>query len=94
LRYVKSTNECENVYAKKGLEPKVHDLALSIYENETLNFKDIPLFRLLLDIILLISISSNVGNSSSLTVRLENESSIAQIPIFSRNLPKYVSLYK
>jgi hypothetical protein len=46
----------------KGLEPKLHDLALSMGENKTLNLKDITLLKLFQDtcIMLLISISNFV----------------------------------
>jgi hypothetical protein len=37
----------------KGLEPKSHDLTLSMGENKTLNLKDITSLRLLLDTILM-----------------------------------------
>jgi hypothetical protein len=40
--------------------PKLHDLALSKDENKTSNLNDIPSLKVLLDIILLISISSFV----------------------------------
>jgi hypothetical protein len=45
---------------KKGLEPKSHDLALSMGDNKTLNLKDITSLKHLQDIMLLISISSFV----------------------------------
>jgi hypothetical protein len=44
----------------KGLEPKLHDLALSMGENKTLNFKDVTLLKPLQDTMLSISISSFV----------------------------------
>jgi hypothetical protein len=44
----------------KGLEPKLHDLALSLGENKTLNFKDTTSRTLFQDFLLLISISSFV----------------------------------
>jgi hypothetical protein len=44
----------------KGLEPKLHDLALSMGKNKTLNLKDVTSLKLLKDIMLLISISSFV----------------------------------
>jgi hypothetical protein len=44
----------------KGLEPKLHDLALSMGENKTLNLKDVTLLKGLQDIMLSISISNFV----------------------------------
>jgi hypothetical protein len=45
------------IVVDKGLEPKLHDLALPMGENKTLNLKDITSLKLLQDIMLLISIS-------------------------------------
>jgi hypothetical protein len=49
---------------RKGLEPKMHDLALSMGENKTLNLKDITSLKLLQDVMLLISISSFVQETA------------------------------
>jgi hypothetical protein len=79
----------------KGLEPKLHDLALSMAENKTLNLKDITLLKHLQDTMLLISISIFcVGSSSSVTLWLETGSGMAKLSIFIRNLQKSMSLYK
>jgi hypothetical protein len=44
----------------KGLEPKLHDMALSMGENKTLNLKVVTLLKYLQDIMLSTSISNFV----------------------------------
>jgi hypothetical protein len=56
-------------YRSKGLKPKMHDLALSVGENKTLNLKDKTSLKLFsryhaFDI----HIKFCVGNSSSITI--------------------------
>jgi hypothetical protein len=50
--------------ATKVLKPQLHDLALSMVENKTLNLKGITLLKLLQNIMLFFC----VGNSSSVTI--------------------------
>jgi hypothetical protein len=56
------TVDCMYVHSRvfKGLEPRLHDLVLSIGENKILSLKGIASLKLLQDIVLMISISSTV----------------------------------
>jgi hypothetical protein len=49
----------------KGVEPKLHSLALSVGENKTLNLKDTTSLKHLQNIVLLISISSFMQEAAS-----------------------------
>jgi hypothetical protein len=74
----------------KGLKPKLHDLALSMGENKTLNLKDKIFTRYhAIDIHIKFSVRSN----SSLTICPQTGSGMTKLPLFSRNLQKYVSFY-
>jgi hypothetical protein len=53
-------NKAGRLLIDKGLEPKLHDLALPMGENKTLNSKDVTALKLLQDIMLSKSISSFV----------------------------------
>jgi hypothetical protein len=75
----------------KGLEPKLHVLALSLGENKTeferYNFAQTFAKYHSIDI----NIKFCVGNSLSVTIWLETGRGIAKLPIFSRNLCLYAS---
>jgi hypothetical protein len=64
-------------------------------ENKTLNLKDKTSLKLFARYHAIdIHIKFCVGNSSSVTIGLQTGSGVAKLPLFSRNLQKYVSFCK